>query len=424
MKIAIVNFSDSRGGAAIAAAQLVSTLRETGKIPVDFIVAEKNKIDNFSIGPGFFGNKWHFFLRVISWLITRLQFVHYQSKHSLNIFSSSHVLKSLTCEYDVVHFHWINNDSISIDAIRKLISNSVDTKFIFTLHDDWFFSGSEHCIEESSIRYIDGYSSYNRDVGGIDLNAWTFRRKLKLMEAIRSNDVLFTVPTSYLLEKAKSSFLLRASRIAVVPNIIDDSVYFPSLSNPNFGNMCIPKGRCNILFGAFGGNSYLKGSDLLTSALTVLRKKYPTLDLSLISFGGKFIGYSKTSGYDTFNMGHISKRQEMSQLYSFCDLTVVPSRIESFGQVAAESLACSTPVIGFNNSGLTDIIEDGKSGILVEAFDTVQLADRIAEFISLTSEERANMGNYGRKFVSKKFSPSIVLSDWEKLYSEERFKNE
>ena len=46
----------------------------------------------------------------------------------------------------------------------------------------------------------------------------------------------------------------------------------------------------------------------------------------------------------------------LSAMYSAADVTVVPSIQEAFGQVASESMSCGTPVVGFNNTGVQDIV--------------------------------------------------------------------
>ena len=52
----------------------------------------------------------------------------------------------------------------------------------------------------------------------------------------------------------------------------------------------------------------------------------------------------------------------MNKLYSLADVTIVPSKMEVLGQTALESLACGTPVVAFNNTGLSDIIIHKKNG--------------------------------------------------------------
>src|SRR5207248_11730677 len=55
---------------------------------------------------------------------------------------------------------------------------------------------------------------------------------------------------------------------------------------------------------------------------------------------------------------------ELPLIYSAADVTVVPSYHESFGLVAVESLACSTPVVATRAGGLMTVVRHGETGYL------------------------------------------------------------
>ncbi len=70
-------------------------------------------------------------------------------------------------------------------------------------------------------------------------------------------------------------------------------------------------------------------------------------------------------------------QEELPQYYAAADVCVLPSRYESFGIVALESLACGTPVVASRVGGLPSIVNEGRTGFLVPAGDASVLADRI-----------------------------------------------
>jgi D-inositol-3-phosphate glycosyltransferase len=63
--------------------------------------------------------------------------------------------------------------------------------------------------------------------------------------------------------------------------------------------------------------------------------------------------------------------------YSAADVTAMPSSYESFGLVAVESLACGTPVVATRVGGLTSIVRDGETGLLVPWRDADLFAERL-----------------------------------------------
>ncbi len=60
-------------------------------------------------------------------------------------------------------------------------------------------------------------------------------------------------------------------------------------------------------------------------------------------------------------------------------LTIVPSVFEGYGIVAAESLACQTPVVGSNTDGLREIIDNNA---LFESGNTASLIKVISRNLS------------------------------------------
>jgi D-inositol-3-phosphate glycosyltransferase len=64
----------------------------------------------------------------------------------------------------------------------------------------------------------------------------------------------------------------------------------------------------------------------------------------------------------------------LSSYYRAADVCVVPSRSESFGLVALEAAACGTPVVASAVGGLTTLVDDGRTGYLVDDGDPASYA--------------------------------------------------
>ena len=69
-------------------------------------------------------------------------------------------------------------------------------------------------------------------------------------------------------------------------------------------------------------------------------------------------------------------------LYNSSDLVLSTSRFESFGQVILEAQFCGVPCIGFENTGLKEIIINNKTGILIKKNNKKQMIEKIEYALS------------------------------------------
>ncbi|XVJ69103.1 MAG: glycosyltransferase family 4 protein [Rhizobacter sp.] len=98
------------------------------------------------------------------------------------------------------------------------------------------------------------------------------------------------------------------------------------------------------------------------------------------------------------------------------DIAVMPStEPESFGMVAIEAMAACLPVIASNHGGVLDIIEDGKTGLLVSINDAGALADALERLIG-DAVLRKNMGRQGRQRQFQLFSIDTQAQQTADLY--------
>ena len=72
----------------------------------------------------------------------------------------------------------------------------------------------------------------------------------------------------------------------------------------------------------------------------------------------------------------------LSTYYRAADVTIVPSRSESFGLVALESAACGTPVVASDVGGLRTLVDHGRTGLRVPGRDPDDFAEAVERIIS------------------------------------------
>jgi len=137
----------------------------------------------------------------------------------------------------------------------------------------------------------------------------------------------------------------------------------------------------------------LKGIDVLIHALKILSNKSPSLKLRLLIVGGnkssinrELMRLKKIEKNLQIKpiVGYISQRnqRELSYYYNAAELVVMPSYYESFGMTALESMACGTPVIITDTSGISKLFDKELSSLIVSTNNPLQLANQIEKAVS------------------------------------------
>lgn len=149
---------------------------------------------------------------------------------------------------------------------------------------------------------------------------------------------------------------------------------------------------------AIGRVEPLKGFDVLIYALKILLEKNPALNktLSLWIVGGeiteqalawpseldKLESLKKTLGLSTeVKFVGIQPQVKLPYFYSAAEIVAMPSHYESFGMVALEAMACGTPVIATNVSGISKMLEKYEESIITSANNPLLLAQQLEHFI-------------------------------------------
>ena len=155
-----------------------------------------------------------------------------------------------------------------------------------------------------------------------------------------------------------------------------------------------------------------KGAALLLEALKILSAQ----ENLLLTFGaGK---WPSASGIETMQLGTLNSPQLQCLFYSALDVFAMPSRVETFGNVALEAMACETPVIAYAAGGLTDVVVDRETGLLEPEIGSVSGLARMLQWMWQHPKERIGMGMAGRQRVIRNFSDSLMASRYTKLYHE------
>lgn len=413
ISVNIISFSFIKGGAAIAARNFHSIL-EAHSYSVRQVSQDTS-------------GKWQFFLRLISYALGLLQKKEEPIKHSLNLFSDKRVLSAFNDKNALHHLHWVNNDTLSVFSFDKIPAHS-----IITLHDEWLYCGTEHCCnfvtpmrscrkqDCSDFPFVRGYPSALVNHNGVNWKYVIWREKYKRLNA--RDDLIFTVPSTWMLKRAQASLMLKGKDIRLLPNPIDTAIFSPSSKVASLRKRYGLNGSDVVLtFGAVGGNKNpAKGAQSMLEALSIL----PTLikpelidQIKLVIFGKKAKA-KITTPFSCFEVGHVSEQSELAEIYAMSDCVIVPSYVESFGQVAAEAQSCGVPVVAFATSGIMDVVIDNQTGLLAEPFSSMSLANKIAEFLMFDSKQKQAVSTAARQHVLDNFSYDVVARNYIQIVNE------
>jgi glycosyltransferase involved in cell wall biosynthesis len=163
-----------------------------------------------------------------------------------------------------------------------------------------------------------------------------------------------------------------------------------------------------LVLGAYGRFSKQKGFDVLLKAFRLVSD----LDLQLNLGGyGEDEALLKQLAQGQPNIKFWGTVQDVPAFLSACDVVVIPSRWEPWGNVCVESKAAGKPVIVSDVDGLSEQVQD--CGILVPPDDPQLLADAIRAIAALPPQTLETWGSNGRESVRNAWE--MYVSSWELL---------
>ena len=297
-------------------------------------------------------------------------------------------------EADIVHLHWATDGFLTIESIGK-----IKKPIVWSLCDAWAFSGTEHYATQfSRTRSIRGYLPNNRnpDDSGFDVDRWTWNRK-----KTKWTRPMHLLPASaWLTQAAQESALMGHWPITQIPHIVDTNNFTGAAQER------ISDEQSVILFLASAGiHDARKGADLLIEALRdpVITQRFTVIIVGPRPTAQEERDIGSRLNHDLVFHGEARGDQELIDLYSQADITIVPSREDNMPITAMESQSCGTPVVGFRIGGLPDIINPATSGYLAEPENTHGLAEGIMHVL------RQDIRELTRQHALATWSPEVVV---------------
>lgn len=125
------------------------------------------------------------------------------------------------------------------------------------------------------------------------------------------------------------------------------------------------------------------------------------------------------SEHVTFH-GRVDDRA-LADFYARCDVFVLPSIVdthgdtEGLGVVLLEAMSCRKPVIATEVGGITDIVRDGETGLLVPQRDAAALAAAVERLLD-DPDLAHRLGQSGAAYARQRFDWTRIVDDIEAMY--------
>jgi glycosyltransferase involved in cell wall biosynthesis len=116
-------------------------------------------------------------------------------------------------------------------------------------------------------------------------------------------------------------------------------------------------------------------------------------------------------------------RDDVWELLHLCDVVVMPSHVEPFGNVAVEAAAAARPVVATRVGGIPEIIRHSETGVLVAPGDPTALAEAVSALLA-DPDRRAALGARARAVAITHFRLSAHVEAVMDVYDALRVKRE
>ena len=303
---------------------------------------------------------------------------------------------------DIIHLHWIADRFLDYKNVFSL-----DKKFVWTLHDmNPFTGGCHHC--DGCFKFENACNYCYQLEGTIDeyVSGKNLNYKREALSNVKDDQLVIVTPSQWLSDLSKKSSVLKRFEHVVIPNIVQmpDLSMTSEIARQNLG---ISKDEFVFLVVAHSVNNVRKGIRVLMEAINQLPDKE---NITLLLVGEK--SGMKFQGIKTIELGFVTDKNKLSEVYNAADVFLLPSLAENFPNTIVEALSCGTPVLASDVGGISEQI-NSKNGVLVEA-------NNVSAWVKALTDMISSIGKYDRKTISQearqRYNQEDILKQYLQIY--------
>jgi len=172
-----------------------------------------------------------------------------------------------------------------------------------------------------------------------------------------------------------------------------------------------------------GTTENYKGVDLLIEAWSDVVKSKGSAYLRIVGDGADRQNYEKKAAnkglqYKVKFEGRV-KWNRLQSIYDQTEIVVAPHRwIEPFGRTVAEAMSRGKIVVAANDGGPSEMVIDGKNGLLFARNDAKDLSAKIRTGLEMSKGERAALGKNAINWVRENLSSKKIARQYEEHFRE------
>lgn len=223
----------------------------------------------------------------------------------------------------------------------------------------------------------------------------------RMYKALSSADRIIAISRSTKMSVEKT---FGFSNIDVIYPGVDTDIFRPEEVSIKNGF----SGKIKLLF--VGNLTKRKGAELLPKIMEKLGGGY------LLFYTSGLRTKTLFSEPNMIPLGRLALKK-LVEMYNFCDIFLLPSRLEGFGYVAAEAMACGKPVVCTNSSSLPELVMESKGGFLCEQDNIEDFVEKI-HILGKDEKLRQAMGQFNRQRILENFTVKKMAENYLSFYLE------
>ncbi len=153
-----------------------------------------------------------------------------------------------------------------------------------------------------------------------------------------------------------------------------------------------------------------KGIEQYIDTARTIKAKYPNTRFHVCGFGDEYYEARMRELHEEGVIIYHGLLNDVREMLKEAHCVIHPTYYpEGMSNVLLESAACCRPIISTDRAGCREAIDHGVNGYLVREQDSADLIEKVESFLSLSYNERQNMGLRGREKVAREFDRELVV---------------